>query len=212
MGQIIMGGDISNYKTMAITLSKAKKENRNGVIPKFAILTVKNAKSAISKPSRIVLFEEELEDTFFDVMSKYCILDDSGNKVKDARGGYPIDMRAFKASGEDYEDFKQYMAFPGGQVMDYDLGGAYYANDVDGQRVLDARGNPVVKERVSVFVQVEYFMPTENGGLVPHFFAGQGLSDRGDRMKAQFYRERVVQSVAPSENAAPAGASTNDPF
>lgn len=209
MGQIITGAEISTYKTSGITISVAKKENRNGVKSKFIILQAKDKGSLISKASRIVLFEDELPAEIFDVLSKYRTLNKDGKPVQDARGGYPIDMKAFKAS-EDAEEYEGLLTLDGGMVMDYDLGGAYYANDIDGNQTKDGRGNPVIKTTISVFVQVKNFIPTADGGLQPVFFAGMGLNDRGSRMKAQFYRTPVEQAVAPTEHAGESG--TGDPF
>lgn len=208
MGNIITGAEISTYKTTAITVSKAKKENRNGIIPRFLILQLKDKGSVLSKPSRVVLFEEDLDPAIFEILSRYQLLDKDGKPVVDSRGGRPIDLKALKNS-EDFEDLEPYMQFEGGMVMDYDLGGEYYANDVDGNPTMDGQNNRVVKRSISVFVQVKHFLPTENGGLKPVFYSGMGLEERGSRMKAQFYRTPVQQTIVPTEQS---GETTNDPF
>ena len=209
MGQIISGAEISTYKTTGITISVAKKENRNGVKSKFIILQAKDKGSLISRASRIVLFEDELPAEIFDVLSKYRMVDKDGKPVQDNRGGYPIDLKSFKSS-DDVEDYTGLLQLDGGMVMDYDLGGAHYANDIDGNRTMDGRGNPVIKTSISVFVQVKNFIPTADGGLQPIFFAGMGLSERGSRMKAQFYREAVQSHAVPTDNAG--AQDTGDPF
>ena len=200
MGTIITGAEISTYKTTGITLGMSKKENRNGVKSKFIILQAKDKGSMISRASRIVLFEDELPAEAFETLMKYRLTDSEGKPKKDDRGGYPIDLKALKAS-DDAEDFEGLLELGGGMVMEYDLGGAYYANDIDSNRTMDGRNNPVIKTSISVFVQVKNFLPTENGGLKPVFYAGMGLEERGSRMKAQFYREAVQQQVPPTESA-----------
>ena len=212
MGTIIKGADISVYTTTAMTMAVAKKENRNGVKAKFLILLAKDEESGIARPTRIPMFEEDLGADIFTTLSHYRLTDGDGKPVKDAKGGYPIDLKALRAAmREDPElntQFKNLLTLNGGMVEDYDLGADYYANDIDGNRTKDGRGNDVVKRVISVFVQVKHYLPTPDGGLQPVYFAGMGLHERGARLKAQFYREQVASS-APSEKA---GDGTGDPF
>ena len=215
MGTIIKGSDISVYKTTAMTMAVAKKENRNGVKAKFLILNAKDEESGIASATRIPLFEEDLGEAAFAALSPYRLLDKDGKPVQDAKGGFPVDLSALKEamkSDEGLSDtFKGLLTLGGGMMEDYDLGGEYYANDIDGNKVLDGRGNPVIKSTISVFVQVKHYLPTADGGLKPVYFAGWGLHERGSRLKAQFYRERVAGApVAPSEKAGESG--TGDPF
>lgn len=213
MSEMISGASLSTYKTIAMTIGQSKKDNRNGVKSKFVILTIKDKGSMIAKASRFILFEEDLFEGAIDTLKNYAVTDKDGQKVKDARGGYPIDLKALKES-DDYEDFEGLMLLEGGMVMDYKLKkGLCYANDVDGNRTKDGRGNDVVKDTVSVFVQVKYFMPTPQGGMQPVFYAGMGLEERGSRMESQFYREAVKQQPAAGTDVAAGGESTEqDPF
>lgn len=215
MGAIIKGADISVYTTTGLTMCQAKKENRNGVKSKFLILLAKDEESGIAKPTRIPLFEEDLPAGIFEKLSPFRLQDKDGKPVQDARGGYPVDMVALKAamSGDEglNEMVSPYLRLPGGMVEDYDMGADYYANDVDGNRTKDGRGNDVVKRTISVFVQVKHYLPTADGGLKPVYFAGFGLNERGSRMKAQFYREAVRKVEAPSE-AAGEKEDNKDPF
>lgn len=215
MGNIIKGSDISTYKTTAMTMAVAKKENRNGVKAKFIILMAKDEESGLASATRIPLFEEDLGEAMFAALSPYRLTDKDGKPVQDAKGGYPIDLGALKTAMETdknlNEMFEKLLTLGGGMMEDYDLGGEYYANDIDGNKVLDGRGNPVIKSTISVFVQVKHYLPTADGGLKPVYFAGWGLHERGSRLKAQFYRERVAGApVPPSEKAGESG--TGDPF
>lgn len=215
MGTIIKGADISVYKTSGLTLCHAKKENRNGVKSKFLILQAKDAESGIAKPTRIPLFEEDLPAGIFEKLSPFRLQDKDGKPVQDNRGGYPVDMAALRAAMKSDEDLTEmvepYLILPGGMIEDYDLGGDYYANDVDGGRIKDGRNNDVIKRTISVFVQVKHYLPTADGGLKPVYFAGFGLNERGSRMKAQFYREPVQQVVVPSDKSGD-DKNSSDPF
>lgn len=214
MSEMISGASLSTYKTIAMTIGQSKKDNRNGVKSKFVILTIKDKGSMIAKASRFILFEEDLFEGAISTLSKYRVTDKDGQPVKDARGGYAIDLKALKES-EDFDDFEGLMLLEGGMVMDYKLKkGLCYANDVDGNRTKDGRNNDVVKDTVPVFVQVKYFIPTPQGGMQPVFFAGMGLEERGSRMESQFYREAVkVQPTTKPDEAAGGEASNEDyPF
>lgn len=215
MGNIITGAELSVYKTRAITVCTAKKENRNGVKARYIILTAKDQGSMISKPSRIILFEEELGTEVFETLKKYVLLDASGQPVKDTTRpdstGTIIDLKALKAS-DDVEDFEQLLVLEGGMVMQYDLGGAYYANDINGTLTKDGHGNPVVKTSIPVFVQVKNMIPNENGGVQYNFYAGMGLDERGQRIKSQFWRNPVTTVTPPAEAAGGEAATSTDPF
>jgi hypothetical protein len=201
MGNIITGAEISTYKTRAITVSVAKKENRNGVKARFIVLTAKDKGSMISKASRIPIFEDELGAEVFEILKKYMLLGADGKPVKDQSrrdsNGTVIDLKA----SDDAEDLEGLLTLEGGMVMQYDLGGAYYANDINGEIVKDGRDQPVIKTSIPVFVQVKNMVPTENGGVAYNFYAGMGLEERGSRIKAQFYRTPVAKVVAPAEAA-----------
>ena len=211
MGTIIKGADISVYETTAMTMAVAKNENRNGVKAKFLILLAKDAESGIAHATRIPMFEEDLGDAIFETLSKYRLLDNDGKPKTDAKGGYPIDLAALRAAMKEDDELKRtfdkLLVLGGGMMEDYDMGAEYYANDIDGKRVKDGRGNDVVKRVISVFVQVKHYLPTPDGGLKPIYFAGMGLHERGSRLKAQFYREPV--QAAPADKA---GEGSGDPF
>ena len=212
MSEMISGASLSTYKTIGMSVGQSKKDNRDGVKSKFVILTCKDKGSMIAKPSRIILFEEDLFPGAVDTLKNYAMTDKDGQKIKDARGGYPIDLKALRES-TDFEDFEGLMLLEGGMVMDYKLKkGMCYANNVDGERTKDGRGNDVMKDTISVFVQVKYFMPTPQGGMQPVFYAGMGLEDRGSRMESQFYREAVQSHAAASDAAAGGTDGPGDPF
>lgn len=193
MNGIISGASLSTYRTVKLSINQAKKENRDGVKSRFITASIKDADSFIAKTTRIVVFEEELPEGSMDILKNYIKVNDAGEKQKDERGGFIIDLKALK-SGSDGDDFEGLLNIKGGMVMEYPLKkGACYANDVDGNRTKDGSNNDVVKDTISVFVQVKNMMPTENGGLKPIFIDGWSLEERGSRMEARFYREPVVK-------------------
>lgn len=208
--ELIKGDVLSTYVTVGMSLAQAKKENRNGVKSRFLVLKAKDRDSGLAHPTRIPLFEEELADGVIDMLKNYIKKDASGNNIKDDRGGIVVDIDALKAAPDDYAKVANLMVIPGGMMADYRLRkGACYANNIDGARIKDGREQDVVKDVISVFVQVKFYMPTPEGGMKPTYFAGWGLEERGSRMEAQFYREAVVTNATPEDAEKPANG---DPF
>ena len=216
MSNIVKGSDMSNYVTTGMSIGVAKKENRDGVKAKFVVFTVQDEEGGFAGSVRHIMFEEDLFPGAIELLAKYRMMN-NGQAVTDAKGGYPIDMKALKES-EDAAQFGRYLRVPGGMVMDYPLKkGLCYANDVNGDRVKDGRGNDVTKSVIPVFVQVKFFMVDENGKMTPNYANKMGLNERGDRLENQFYRTPVNAGPAAGTpvNDTPAGPQkpeTQDPF
>lgn len=49
MGQLIKGSELGAYKTIAMSIGVASKENRNGVKSRFLVLVVRDEDSAAAK-------------------------------------------------------------------------------------------------------------------------------------------------------------------
>jgi len=219
MSNIVKGSDMSNYVTTGMSVGVAKKANRDGITSKFVVFTVQDEDGGFAGSVRHIMFEEDLFPGAIQLLGKYKMLNDQGQPVQDAKGGYPINMKALKSS-EDAEAFSRYLRVPGGMVMNYRLKkGSCYANDIDGNRVKDGRNQDVTKEVIPVFVQVKFFMVDEGGKMTPNYANKMGLEERGDRLERQFYREPVNAVVIPPSgtpvndtNAAPQKQGTGDPF
>lgn len=213
MSTIVKGSDMSNYVTLGMSLGVSKKQNRDGITSKFVVFTVQDEEGGFAKPSRHIMFEEALFPGAVDILKKYRMKDDNGNEVKDAKGGFPIDLKALKES-EDADRFKGYFRIPGGMIEYYRLKkGECYANNVDGERIKDKQGKDVTKSVIPVFVQVKFYTVGANGEMVPHYANGMGLEEVGDRLERQFYREAVATAATPPANGAAGGTTAPaDPF
>lgn len=193
MGQIIPGAMFSTYKTVAISLGQAKKENNQGVKSNYIVLSVKNKKSLLSGTRRIVLFDEDLPGAF-DILKVFA------SNTPDANGGYLVDMAKFKADATAMSELEGLLEFPGGMVVEYKLQkGMCYQNDIDGNPVkIKGTNERVTKDRVNVFVQVDFATVDENGKTNYTYIDRFGLSEQGQRMENRFYRTPVEQTVTQS--------------
>lgn len=188
MGQIISGAELGAYKTTAIQLGIAKKENRNGVKSKYVLLTLQDVKSRLARPVRRVIFDDQLPG-LHEMLAKYAAT------TQDAQGMFPVDIKAFKNS-EDFEEWQDLMLFPGGTVLTYNLRkGECYANDVNGNRVLNKDNEPVKKKQISVFVQISQIIP-DGDKMRTIYVNGLSLEEEGQRMEDRFYKEPVIKNEA----------------
>ena len=213
MSTIVKGSDMSNYVTLGMSLGVSKKQNRDGVTSKFVVFTAQDEDGGFAAPIRHIMFEDQMFQGAVDILKKYRMKDSEGNEVKDAKGGYPIDLKALKES-EDADRFKQYFRVPGGMIEYYTLKkGECYANDVDGNRIKDKQGKDVTKSVIPVFVQVKFYTVGANGEMIPHYANQMGLNEVGDRLERQFYREAVATTATPPAGGAAGGAAAPaDPF
>ena len=202
---MILGSEISNYRTIGIGLGVSKKENRDGVKSRFMVFTLKNARCMMSKKRTEIFFDDDLPG-LFDILNTFASQDPTRPESK------IVDMKAFRAS-EFAEEWKGMLEIEGGAVMPYKLRkGACYANDVDGNRTEDANHNPVVRDTINVFVIIDKMMPSEDGGMKTLYFDGFDPDSRGQRLEARFWRTAVSQNAAaPTVTTAPATASEKAP-
>ena len=109
--------------------------------------------------------------------------------------GFDVDMNAMNAA-DNAANFADYLRFPGMIEEQYELAkGPCYANNADGERILDAAGNPVVRSTISVLTQVKFIMP--DGSM--KYFSGMDPYSTGARMESRFWREAVNATSAQNE-------------
>ena len=215
MVNTIPGAQLSCYKTIAISLGQSKNPNNDGVKSNFIVLSVKNKKSLLSGTRRIVLFDEDIPGAF-EALKPFA------SQTADAQGGYLVNLAQMKADASVMAEWDDLLEFPGGMVVEYPLRkGLCYQNDIDGKPVKSKNTNqPIMKDRVNVFVQVDFATVDENGHMQYIYIDKFGLSEQGQRMEDRFYRNAVEQVTAhPVEDAvivadpAPeAGAPATRPF
>lgn len=198
MSNIIRGEELSCWRTIGIAICQSKKENRDGVRSRYIILTVKDKKSIASKSKKVMLFEEDIPGAI-DKLKGFA-----DEKTITTRTGttkyYQVDMARLKAdeAGRPGGELYDYLEFPGGCVEEYEFQkGWCYGNDDAGKRIKDVNQQDVKKDRISVFVQVDYKEPDGNGGFKTKYISGMGLYDVGPRLEARFWKD-AVNPTAPT--------------
>lgn len=226
--EIISGKELGEYEAISVSVGVSKKENRDGKKSKFAVFQYQSTYSGAAKPVRDIIFEDDLGQRIFDTLLNYRIDDGAGGFKKDEKGGYIIDIDAiFEAAAVEPSNRlknraeKQianlYLLRPGGMVVPFTLQGERYANDIDGQPVLDRAGKRVKKQVIRVFVQVQNIYPGSDGKPVTQYVGGISPEARGLELQERFYKELVNKTVVPA-TAAPEESPKNteevetDPF
>ncbi len=200
MGKIHQGAEISNYRTIGISLGQSKRENIEGKKSKYIVLTVKNKKSLASKARRITLFEEDVPQAF---ECFAAFRSDTPNE----RGEYPVNMQAFKADPSAMSEWGGLLDFAGGTVVEYPLSkGMCYQNDVDGNPVfVKGTQERVMMDRISVFGQIDYVEENDNGGNDYHWIEGFNPYIRGARIERNLYCVPVETYHVVNDDEAPMG-------
>lgn len=216
MEQIINGIELGSFEAISISLGQSKNENRDGKKSKFAVFTYQSTYSGRVAPVRDIIFEENLGGLTFETLMNYRKLDGENNPMKDSKGGYIVDIDAIYKAAEQADKrtekriVKTLIEVPGGMIVPYKLQGERYANDVDGQPVMDKQGRRVKKSIIKVFVQVQNILPGPDGKPITNYVGGISPEVRGQELQDRFYRE-VVPVAAPA--AEPGGEeSENDAF
>lgn len=196
MGRIIQGAEISNYRTIGISLGQSKRPNIEGKMSKYIVLTVKNRKALASKARRITLFEEDVPQAM------ECLKAFISNTPNE-RGEYPVNMQAFKADPSAMDEWGGLLEFPGGMVVQYPLSkGMCYQNDINGNPVyINGTQERVTKDRISVFVQVDFAVENDKGGTDYTYIDGFDPYSRGARIEQSLYRVPVPQQTATDDEA-----------
>ena len=197
MNGIIPGAQIGAFRTISLSIGKAKKENRNGKTSEFLVIGMKNKKSLLGKKQNVILFDDDLSPEIFQVLRQYGAPSTDPNH----QGGIDINLAKFKASPEfaqDPDTWGQLLEFPGGCFEEYEFAkGPCYANQIDGSPTLDGNNQPVIRSSVSVFVQIDFI--DANG--VTHYIEPYSKNAQGARMEQRFFRVPVSQSNTAEQNA-----------
>lgn len=197
MNGIIPGAQIGAFRTISLSIGQAKKANRDGKISKFLVIGMKDKKSLIGKKQNIILFDDELSPEIFQVLQQY------GTPSADPshQGSMDINLAKFKAGPEfasDPETWSQLLEFPGGCFEEYEFAkGPCYANQIDGSPTLDGNNQPVIRSRISVFVQID-FIDTKG---VTHYIEPYSKNAQGARMEQRFFRNPVQDTSKAEQNA-----------
>lgn len=198
---IINGRDLGEFEAISVSLGQAKNENRDGKKSKFAVFTYQSTYSGRVDPIRDIIFEDSLGDTNWEVLMKYRKNGDDGKAKLDSKGGYVVDVDAIRDAADAGDRaakrvVRLYLDVPGGMIVPFQLQGERYANDVNGQPVLNKAGQRVKKQVIRVFVQVQNIIPGPDGKPVTQYVGGISPEVRGLELQERFYRE-VVQKPAP---------------
>ena len=201
--QRINGSDLSCYKTTAIQLGVAKKSNKQGKTPRFAVLFVRNKMASITcKTRRILLFEDEYPG-LIDLLYKYK------SDTKDKNNRYTVKIQALKSS-DDAAEVEDLWEFPGMKTEQYKLKkGLCYMNDVDGNRVKRDDGSFVMVDTITVLVQVQFILE-DNGKLRTTYVDGYDPDTQGQKMEHSFYKEAVNTAPVPADADAEAKTEENE--
>lgn len=184
MTSIIQGRELSLYKTVALTLGKSKKENREKKLSRFVVISMKDAYSPLSKTRRTIIFEDEWPG-LIEALENH--VDES--IVDTHEGGKVVSMADFIKS----DDAKLFpiLEWPGmmPQVMPLRKG-MCYANDVNGTVIEDRTGAKVTKDKITVMVQVKNIVEGQDH---PNYVDGWDPDTQLNNMESRFYRIPVVQ-------------------
>lgn len=222
MGRTTQGAEISNYRTIGISLGQSKRPNIEGKKSKYIVLIVKNSKSLASKARRLTIFEEDLPQAF-ECFSAFA------SKTPNDHGEYPVDIPAFKADPSAMSQWGDLLSFPGGIIIRYPLSkGMCYQNDIDGNPVfIKGTQERVMTDCISVFGQIDFVSENDKGGLDYHWIEGFDPYVNGARIERNLYRvpvethygasndEEIVSippTQAPQQAPAPTQATQDGPL
>ena len=187
MNTIIPGSQIGTFKTISLSIGQAKKANRDGKISKFLVIGMKNKKSLLGKKQNVILFEEDLSTEIFETLMKYA----KASTDQTHQGSFDVSLADFKASQEfasDPDTWTQLLEFPGGCFEEYQFEkGPCYANDAQGNMVMDGNNQQVIRSSVAVFVQID-FIDAEGK---THYIEPFSKNAQGARMESRFFRTPV---------------------
>ena len=190
MNGITQGAEISTFKTISLSIGQAKKPNRDGRISKFLVIGMKNKKSLIGKKQNVILFDDDLSPEIFEVLQKYA------TPSTERPGSFDINLADFKAGPEmasDPDTWGLLLEFPGGCFEEYKFQkGACFANQIDGTPTLDGNNKPVIRDSISVFVQIDFI--DANGET--HYMEPYSKDTQGARMEQRFFRNPVSPTQA----------------
>lgn len=197
MNGIIPGAQIGAFRTISLSIGQAKKANKDGKISKFLVIGMKNKKSLLGKKQNVILFDDDLSPEIFEVLQKYAVPSTDPTH----QGGFDVNLANFKQSPEytsDPETWGQLLEFPGGCFEEYEFTkGPCYANQIDGSPTLDGSNQPVIRNSIAVFVQIDFI--DANG--ITHYIEPYSKNAQGARMEQRFFRTPVAQLSTAEQSA-----------
>ena len=200
MNTIIQGSQIGAFKTISLSIGQAKKANRDGKMSKFLVIGMKNKKSLLGKKQNVILFEEDLSPEIFETLMKYAKV----STDQTHQGSFDVSLADFKASQEfasDPDTWTQLLEFPGGCFEEYQFEkGPCYANDAQGNMVMDGNNQQVIRNSVAVFVQID-FIDAEGK---THYIEPFSKNAQGARMESRFFRTPVGATATQQHTFDPA--------
>lgn len=192
MDRIIQGTELSNYRTIGITLGVSKKQNNQGQLSKFAVFTVQDTYTGFAAPKRTIMFEEDM-GIAYSILQKYV-----DPAIKDPRGGQVVSLPQLtkQENQADYLMVKGLLEIPGMMAVSMPLRkGMCYANDINGNTITDRVGNKVKRDHVEVMVIVRCIRPDDNGQSHTDYVSGWDPESQRDRIESRFYTVPVVQQA-----------------
>lgn len=187
MDRIIQGTELSNYRTIGITLGTSKKANNQGLISKFAVFTVQDTYTGFAAPKRTIMFEEDM-GMAYPILQRYV-----DPTIVDPRGGQVVSLTQLQANNTDYQMVKGLLEIPGMMAVSMPLRkGMCYANDVNGNQIVDRVGNRVKRDHVEVMVIVRCIRPDDNGQSRTDYVSGWDPESQRDRIESRFYTVPVT--------------------
>lgn len=215
--QIIRGIDLGSFEAIALSLGVSKNENRDGKKSRFAVFTYQDTYSGREAPVRDIQFEENLGTETFEKLKEYIKKDADNNEMKDSKGGRIVDIGAIYEAAKNEANriekriIRTLIEVPGGMISPYKLHGERYANDVDGQPVMNKAGQRVKKSTIRVFVQIKQIRPGDDGKPVTDYVGGVSPEVRGQELEDRFYRE-AVPTVSNAETPVNSDNNEDDAF
>lgn len=190
MDRIIQGTELSNYRTIGITLGVSKKQNNQGQLSKFAVFTVQDTYTGFAAPKRTIMFEEDM-GIAYSILQKYV-----DPNITDPRGGQVVSLTQLTSNNTDYTMVKGLLEIPGMMAVSMPLRkGMCYANDINGNTITDRVGNKVKRDHVEVMVIVRCIRPDDNGQSHTDYVSGWDPESQRDRIESRFYTVPVVQQA-----------------
>lgn len=216
--QIIRGIDLGSFEAIALSLGVSKNENRDGKKSRFAVFTYQDTYSGREAPVRDIQFEENLGTETFEKLKEYIKKDADNNEMKDSKGGRIVDIGAIYEAAKNEANriekriIRTLIEVPGGMISPYKLHGERYANDVDGQPVMNKAGQRVKKSTIRVFVQIKQIRPGDDGKPVTDYVGGVSPEVRGQELEDRFYREAVPAVSSNAETPVNTDSNEDDAF
>lgn len=220
MGPIILGKDLSVYVARSIALGISKKENRDGQKSKYVKIQLVDVIAPNEDPSVVMLFVKDDptdgNNEVYNELKKYATLDATTNTGV-------VNLAKFKAES-DMSIYGWLIQWDGGMTIDYKFRkGRCIMNDIDGNPVTNKKGQQIIRDSATIFVQVKKMIPDpENPEKMKTIYAkGYEPWTVGPRWEDTFFSQAeqvvdiapiTVTAVEHETSASTPPPVTGDPF